>query len=403
MFGLNQDKATKILAVCITFMICITRIYIPAGWFASHLIALFGIFLWTKYRNNIFLSNEVKGYMKAYSVLVFCTIPSIVFSDKPFVGVNEFFNMWLWPYISFIVVILFIERRDYIVDMITAYLLFSGVDGLYTMVQLAMNTATDDRGYGLGGWLLTIADIICMLLPIALVIILDQRFEKKLKKSAIFALTGLLTGLLCNKSRGAWLTELIVVPISVFHYLKDNKKLLAIFSVIVLGIFIYMGSNPKYLQRIQSITNITTDHSNADRVWAWKSSSMMFKDYPVVGVGLGQFYDIYINQYKYEQESQGLVHAHNNFIHIAVENGIIGLAGFLFFVGFHLYNSLNNYLRKRNPYDILIFTTFLAHVCLFGQIDYTMWSWAGMQPVFWFLLALLLKLKETDEQFGETK
>lgn len=402
MFGLSKDKTIKILAIYVTFTICISRVYIPAGWIASQVVALFGVLLWIKYKRSISISDEIKEYMKAYAVLAFCTVPSIVFSDNPSVGVQEFLNMWIWPYVAFAVIVVFISRRDYIVDMLTAFLVFSGTDGLYTLVQLITHTETDNRGYGFGGWLLTIADIMCMLFPIALVILMDLRFEKKLKKASAFAVAGILTGLLCNKSRGAWLTELIVVPIAVFRYLKENKKFLVLFIVILLGIFIYMGSSPKYVQRIQSITNITTDHSNADRVWAWKSASQMIKDHPVAGIGLGQFYKKYTNQYKYEQESQGLVHAHNNFIHIAVENGIIGLAGFLYFVGSYLYNSLNNYFRKRNPYDILIFTTFLAHVCLFGQIDYTMWCWAGMQPIFWFLLALLMKLKETDEQFIES-
>ena len=402
MFGLSKDKTIKILAIYVTFTICISRVYIPAGWIASQVVALFGVLLWIKYKRSISISDEIKEYMKAYAVLAFCTVPSIVFSDNPSVGVQEFLNMWIWPYVAFAVIVVFISRRDYVIDMLTAFLVFSGTDGLYTLVQLITHTETDNRGYGFGGWLLTIADIMCMLFPIALVILMDLRFEKKLKKASAFAVAGILTGLLCNKSRGAWLTELIVVPIAVFRYLKENKKFLVLFIVILLGIFIYMGSSPKYVQRIQSITNITTDHSNADRVWAWKSARQMIKDYPVIGIGLGQFYKKYTNQYKYEQESQGLVHAHNNFIHIAVENGIIGLAGFLYFVGSYLYNSLNNYLRKRNPYDILIFTTFLAHVCLFGQIDYTMWCWAGMQPIFWFLLALLMKLKETDEQFIES-
>lgn len=403
MFGLTQDKATKILAIYVTFMICISRVYIPAGWFASQIIALFGILLWIKFKNSISISDEIKGYMKAYAVLVICTVPSVIISDNLYISVNDFFNMWIWPYVAFAVIVVFIRRRDYVVDMLTAFLLFSGVDGLYTLIQLVTNTATDNRGYGLGGWLLTIADIMCMLLPIALVILMDQRFDKKLKKASAFAVAGILTGLLCNKSRGAWLTELIVVPIAVFRYLKENKKFLTIFITIVIGIFVYMASNPKYVQRIQSITNITTDHSNADRIWAWKSAKLMVQDHPIAGVGLGRFYDIYINQYKYEQETQSLVHAHNNFIHITVENGIIGLAGLIYFVGFYLYTSMQNYRRNRNPYDILIFTTFLAHVCLFGQIDYTMWSWAGMQPIFWFLLALLLKLKETDEQFIKAK
>ena len=55
-----------------------------------------------------------------------------------------------------------------------------------------------------------------------------------------------------------------------------------------------------------------------------------------------------------------------------------------------------------NPYDLMIFTVFFAHVCVFGQIDYTFWG-IGMQPFFLFLLAILLWLKETDYHMQTTE
>ncbi len=263
-----------------------------------------------------------------------------------------------------------------------------------TLVQLITGYARDNRGYGFGGMLLVIADIMCMLLPIALTVIMDSRFEKRLKGPAMFTAIAIIIGLLCNKSRGAWLTVLIVVPIAVFQYLKQSRKYLVAFLIIILGLVGFITANPNYMYRIRSMTNFTTDHSNADRVWVWKSAKLMIQDHPITGVGYGRFHDIYEKEYKFEQETQNLPHTHNNFIQVAVECGAIGTVGFLFFVWYFLHTSLYNFRKSNNPYDFLIFTTFLTHICMFGQIEMTMNP--AEHPFFLFLLAILLRLKESE-------
>ena len=87
------------------------------------------------------------------------------------------------------------------------------------------------RGAGFGVKVLTLGGIICMLLPIAAVILMDPRFEMRLKKAASFAVVGAIVGLLCNKSRGAWLTELVVLPAATIPVcgITANKRILMIF------------------------------------------------------------------------------------------------------------------------------------------------------------------------------
>ena len=396
MSKLKEERGVKFLIFLLFLMIAISRFYVLLAECINKFILLWAIYLWFSCKKRVFVSPEVKGYIKAYIVFALLVIPSIFLSDNPQAGITDFFHMWIWPYIPFITVILFISRRDYLVNMLTVLFLFIGVECLYALVQ----STNHSRGWGFSnGSLLAIADIMCMLLPIALVILMDKRFESILKKAAAFATGSMLAGFLASKSRGAWLTELIVIPIAVFRYLKNSKKLLVTFCIILVMILGYMLSNPVYVQRIYSITNTTTDHSNADRIWGWKSAILMVKDYPVTGVGLGQFRDKYKN-YKYKEETQDLYHTHNNFIHITTESGIIGLIGFLYFISYYLCTSWKNYRKKINPYDLLLFTTFFGHICIFGQIEYTLWYGAETPPVFWFLMALLMKLKETDEKFN---
>lgn len=399
MSDFSEDRIMRLVALYITLMICATRFRLQIGEVASGLALCFGFYLWLKRRKSFHISQESWGYIKVYGVFVLLTIPSILFSDNPLLGIEAFFRMWVLQFTAFIAIVTFIQRREYLVAMLSAFLIFSGFDCFMALIQFLMHLISDNRGWGFGGCLLSIADIMCMLLPIALVILMDEHFEKELKKPAAFAVIGILAGLLSNKSRGAWLTVIVVVPIAVFHYLKQNRKYLIIFVLVMAGTLGFMASTPQYVQRVKSITNTTTDRSNADRIWVLKSAELMIRDYPVTGVGLGQFFDKYKDEYKFEQESQYLPHAHNNFVEIVAETGIVGLIGFLYFIAYYLCTSLRSYWKNKNPYDLLFFITFLIHICVFGQIDYTLWHGAVMQPFMWFLLALLLKLKETDEQF----
>ena len=385
----------KLLAVVVMLTLFVTRFDLAKGLLMNGFLLLVCIFRYCFLRKSApVLSDEIKGYSKAFAVYFICIVPSVFFSDIP---INSFLRLFFssFQYGCFVAIILLIQRRKYLVGMLIAFFLFSGFDCLWTLVQLVERHSMDNREYGFGTKPLFLADIMCMLLPIALVILMDTKFasEIKLRKSAAFATLSIIVGLLCNNSRGAWLTELIVVPLTCYRYFKQNRKYLVIFMFVILGMAGYMVSNPRYVERIYSITNTTTDRSNADRIWTWKSAKLMIQDYPVTGTGFGMFADVYVKGYKFEQETQNLTQTHNNFIQVAVETGVIGIAGFLYFIGYSLYTSLTNYRKERNPYDLLIFVVFLAHVCLFGQIDSTIWN-SGMQPFFLFLMAILLCLKE---------
>ena len=399
MLRTEDNKLIKYLAICATLAVCTIRFASVVGQWAMGFSVLLGIILWHNNKENFSLSKEVKGYIKAYGIFVLLTVPSLFFSDNPFESIQSFLHVWIWRYVIFVIIAGFIKRRDYLVNMLAVFLAVSSVECLFTVVEILKNIRPDGRGWGFTPLVLTLAGIMCMLLPVVLVILMDPGFEKKLKKVSAFAVVSILAGLFCNKSRGAWLTELIVVPIATFRYLKQNKHYLAVVLVVFLGIAGFIASDPQYAHRMQTITNITTVRSNVDRIRVWKSARKMFRDHPVTGVGVGRFRVMYLEQYRYRRERQKLGHAHNNFIQVGAESGVIGLAGFLYFVGYCLYNSLRNYRNHKNPYDILVFTTFFGYVCVFGQIDYTMGFSTGIR-IMWFLLAVLLQLKETERPPG---
>lgn len=396
MQALQEEKAIKYLAVTATFMVCVARLSMAVGQIANGVALLLGLYLWYKNKNAVSISEEATGYIKAYGVFVILTLPSVLFSEKPLAGLKDFFNLWFWHYIVFIVIIAFIKRRDYLVNMLTVFLLTTTIDCLLTVPQFLLHMSPDDRGWGFGGNPLYLAGIMCMMLPIALVIVMDTGFEKRLKKAASCAVTAIVVGLVFNKARSAWLTELLVIPPTIYKYIKQQKKYLVIFVLVLAGISAFMATNPVYVARVRSITDVTNHYSNVVRIMVWKSSVQMIQDHPVTGVGLGQFLGNY-SKYQTPQTQTIAVHAHSNFLQVAAETGLVGMAGFVFFIGYYLVTSLKNYRKYRDPYDRLIFVVFFSNIVMMGLFDYTLMISSGKRTM-WFLLAILLQMKATEKQ-----
>lgn len=403
---------------------------------ANGLSLLLVLCLWRQNNYKFNLSDETKGYIKAYLIFILLMIPSVFASDKPLVSLKDYLNFVVWRYgnIIFIAIMAFIKRRDYLVNMLTALLLTTTVDCLLTVPQSLLNMGHGGRGWGLGGNSLYLSGILCMVLPAALVIVLDPAFEKRLKKAASCAAAAITAGLIFNNSRSAWLTEVLVIPLTVFKYIRQQKKYLVIFALVLAGIAAFMAAKPVYMARIRTIPATFTNRFHDARGLLWKHAVSIILDHPVAGVGLGRYKEKYqelrskkIEAIKKEKEAikkqiqqakaaakkqpnqakkaqikptkldmPDLAHAHNNFLQVTAETGLVGLAGFVYFCGYVLFTSLKNYRKHHNPCDKLIFIAFLSNVVLMGLFDVTFFMSPGM-TFMTFLIAVFLQMKTTKK------
>ena len=125
-------------------------------------------------------------------------------------------------------------------------------------------------------------------------------------------------------SRGAWLSLFGGFISLLFFAVKnkrfiDYKKVIVVFVILVLAAtFIDLGW---VFERLNSITDLS-NNSNLERIWMIQGGLEMLKDHPLVGVGIGQFEEVYLD---YKREAAGsFTHLHCLFLHLAVEIGIIG-------------------------------------------------------------------------------
>ena len=381
------------IAIMITLMACFTRLSMAVGQiFYVIAILLSLIYIW-KHRQSLSVPSYVKKYSKSLIVMLLLLLPSAVLTNNISVGLPEFINVWLWRIPVFFIIALCIRNKKTLFTMLAVFFVDFGIDNLVAFYQHFSGMTA--RGWGFGSSVLTISGLMVMLVPIFCVILLDKEFPNYVKAAALWALGCVGFGMYGNQSRGSWLFNMIMVPIVSLPYVM--KRFIHVVAVLAAlgGVIWGFSTQPQYVARFESITNTTTDGSNLGRFEVWTSAINMFKDYPAIGVGIGQWRTKYEESYRLPSETQHLYHAHNNFIQLLSEVGILGLLGVLIFYGYIVIDNAKIWYRRRDPYSLCAMIAVFSYVFVFGQIEYTLDNSSGIRLMY-FILGTMLQLRENS-------
>ena len=388
---LSKLRLESWIAIMITLMACFTRLSMAAGQVFYVIAILLSIFYIWKHRHDLYVPAYVKKYSKMFALMLLLLLPSAVLTNNIAVGLPEFINVWLWRIPVFFVIALCIRDKKTLFTMLAVFFVDFGIDNLVAFYQHV--SGMTDRGWGFGSSVLTIAGLMVMLGPIFCVILLDSAFPNYVKASALWALGCVGFGMYGNQSRGSWLFNMIMVPIVSLPYILKRFGCVVAVLVVLGGVVWGFSTQPQYVARFESITNTTTDASNLGRFDVWISSINMFKDHPVTGVGIGQWRTIYEASYRLPTENQHLYHAHNNFIQLLGEVGLLGLLGVLIFYGSIVVDNFVVWFKNRDPYSLCAMIAVICYVFVFGQVEYTLDNSSGMR-IMYFMLATMLQLRD---------
>ncbi len=172
---------------------------------------------------------------------------------------------------------------------------------------------------------------------------------------------GLFSGLLLGMFlyfRSRWYTFLC--------FLQDLNRWFKTltFWIIIAGVtlvtctFLYLDQG-RLIRQIVSIFH-EQQESNRYRLLTWKSTLNMVADYPVLGVGVGNF-RFNISHYKTPelwelQDPTGRMRqlrTHNDYLNILAESGVLGFLSFVILIGFVLSKGLKFALKTKNHYQNL--------------------------------------------------
>lgn len=225
------------------------------------------------------------------------------------------------------------------------------------------------------------AYLILCVFPVFMLIIYEKSKKKKFVYSILFML--ILANVTLTFSRNAFLAIVLGCIILAIVY---SKKLIIIF-VPLAGIAAVI---PQIRTRFLEVGNAAM---NASRIKLWETALMMFKEHPIFGVGNGNYvslYDSYVKKYRWL--SYGYTHfpAHDSYLKVLAELGIIGIVVFLIFL-FILAKNLYKYIKNKqysyfSYYYIGFFTSFL--VFLFMNISDNLFFVPKTTSYFWIMTAI---------------
>lgn len=340
------------------------------------------------YQKKANIDLDCKRYFIAISLFVIAMLLSALFSGDIVYGLKRWADMWIWRFMPFVVVIFLLN--NYINAQKVILTGFAGITltSVYAVYQGLSGMSRANGFYGhpmtLGGWF-------CIFLPLLLIEFFERKLLGKYYWLAGLAFCICSAGLVFNATRGAWLAVTIVCTVLLLYYMFKSKRNLAVSIIFIALISTVLVNNPKFMHRLDTIDDFNKYQSNTERILIWQSAWNMFKDHPVLGVGLGQYTENYREKYVSPLAKEPhLTHAHNNFMQMLAENGVVGFAGFVIMFGYIILKNLIAWFKTRNVYALMIVS---ATVCLLlqGFTEYNVGNSAVIK-MYWLVLGLLVVL-----------
>ena len=256
--------------------------------------------------------------------------------------------------------------------------------------------------------------ILAFLAPvIAGFIFSDPKIKGFLRIFVIIVFALLMLGIIFSYTRAAWVSLLSAIIIFILVKLNIRFSFLAAIGLVVfLFIFSYwqeiiikleqnrQDSSKELAEHVKSISNVTTDASNLERLNRWSCAWRMFKEKPIFGWGPGtymfQYAPFQISRERTEISTNfaNLGNAHSEYIGPLAESGFLGTLTFLAIVistlitGFRVYRTaVNSFIKNLSLFLLLGLITYYIHGMMNNFLDTDKAS-----ALFWGYTAMLVAM-----------
>jgi putative inorganic carbon (hco3(-)) transporter len=325
---------------------------------------------------------------RLWFIVVFYFIGNQVF--KSFSAIKKFF--WLYI-IAFTLVIFYTLYNHYLRG-------FAETPANYVMSPFY----NDHTIYGA---------ILAMYFPILIFFLRNKEYSGSIKFAAFLFILIFFTALVFSYTRAAWLSLAVAIGAYVLLLMKVKFQTIFITSLAV-GMLFFMfqteivmklsknrqDASEDFDKHIQSISNISTDASNLERLNRWGAAFRMFHERPFWGWGPGTYSFVYApyqlanNKTIISTNMGDKGNAHSEYIGPLCESGVLGLLTFVaiiictLFTGFRLFYTVQHYETKNIVLVTLLgFITYIVHGALNNFLDTDKAS-----VPFWGFIAILVAI-----------
>ncbi len=226
--------------------------------------------------------------------------------------------------------------------------------------------------------------ILTLFLPVTFYFIFDKSYSKLYRSVAIALTAVLFIALFFSYCRAAWVSLVGALLVFLVIWFRIKLRWILISAGILIVLFftfqfeiVYrleknkQNSSQNFVEHLQSITNISSDASNMERINRWQSAIRMWEDRPFWGWGPGT-YQFFYAPYQSSTErtvistnSGDLGNVHSEYLGPLTDSGLIGLLTFLGIICAALYTGIKVF-RKAAQDNV----RFFALALVIGLVSY---------------------------------
>lgn len=365
----------------------------------------------------------------AIAMLIFWSLITTFTSQMIFVSAKSFLaRLWFIVVFYFLTLFIFKEISE-IKKMVWAYILGFLIVIFYTWYQHAAYDFTQIESYNVMMPFFPDHTVYGAMIAFFIFILAAFSFSSAVSPPfytriwSFFVLLIFMTALFLSYSRGAWIgaAASLVFYILLIFRIKFNQFVLGLF---IFGAVVFWKRDELYLKmklsdapptkevssHLGSITNVSSDVSNLERINRWNSAIGMFETKPLLGYGPGTYSFFYIRFQRLDQITSissnfgDAGNAHSEYLMPLSESGIFGLITFLILLFTVIYTGMNLFYSAQNSA-----IKYMALAALLGLVSYFVHGFLnnfldldkGAVP-FWTFIAIITSLDLKNKEIKKS-
>lgn len=244
-----------------------------------------------------------------YAYLAWMVITSIT-SELPIVSL-KYLTTRLWFIVSFYFIAAHVFRNRI---MMRSYLLLY----LFSLTWVIVYTVTRHAQFGFdkdsAHWVMeplfkdhtSYGAVLAMFFPVLLALLMQRRMNLLMRVLLTIGFIVLVIGIVLSYTRAAWISIIGAAAILVVMLLRVQLRHLMIGATVAAGVLILgwddivmslqqnkQESSDDLNEHVSSISNVSSDASNLERLNRWNCAIELFKERPLLGWGPGTYQFVY--------------------------------------------------------------------------------------------------------------
>lgn len=349
-------------------------------------------------------------------------------SEMPVVSFKAFISR-LWFVVAFYFVLIQLFKNP---DKIRLFLWLYAGSLVAIIIYITFVHSTYDFDRQIGTWVVrpffndhtNYSAVIALIAPTFIIMAFYGGYSVLRRRLSLVIFAVFVMGIVLSYSRASWVSIMAAVAAFFVLVLRINYKLIIAGIAMLAGVLFLshdqiimslernrQDSSGDFREHAQSVTNISTDASNLERINRWRAAYRMFKERPVLGWGPGTYQLVYA-PFQLSQDQTiittnfgDLGNAHSEYLGPLAESGLPGMLLFMALALLIIITGVKNF-KQANSRELrwislgltLGLVTYLTHGFLNNFLDTDKAS-----VLFWGFFAALVAIdifhsrKETSQ------